>query len=68
MINIFIGDIVEVIERDYWDGLPYYEGTKWEVISYGEDTDYYVKVRDPRQEPGYALLFEDNVKKVEERK
>lgn len=62
------GDIVEVIKRDNWDGLTYYEGTKWEVIGCGDDTHDYVRVKDPRQLSGYAPLFYNYVKKVEEGK
>lgn len=62
------GDIVEVITKAYWDGLTYHVGTKWEVIGYGEDTLYYVTVSDPRQEHGYAPLFYDYIKKVDEEK
>lgn len=60
------GDIVEVITKDYWDGLTYHVGTKWEVIDYGANTHYFVQVLDQRQEVGYALLYKSRIKKSKE--
>lgn len=60
------GDIVEVIKKDYWDGLTYHVGTKWEVIDYGANTRYFVQVIDQKQEEGYALLYKSRIKKFKE--
>lgn len=58
------GDLVEVIEQDYFRGINYPKGTCWVVDHHiCKDT---VRVVDESQPDGTALLGTDNLRKVEE--
>ena len=58
------GDIVEVIEKDTWDGLAYLVGTQWWVAS--DQINNTVDVFDSMQNKynGQATLWADNLKLI----
>lgn len=61
------GDIVEIIQQDWYDGLTYQVGTIWVVTEDHPDNNT-INVYDSRQASGKGLLWHQNVKKVKKPK
>lgn len=57
------GDIVEIIEKDDYNGLTYEVGTRW-VVTEDHPNNYVINVHDVRQVNGKGLLGSTRIKKV----
>ena len=61
------GDIVEIIQKDEYNGLTYEVGTKW-VVTIDHPDNTTINVHDSRQPSGEGMLWDTRVKKVKQPK
>lgn len=58
------GDIVEIIEKDTFDGMTYNVGSKW-TVTRDHQNNMFIQVYDPRYKHGVGLLSPNRIKQVD---